>query len=158
LRGALGVQSTPGGGTTITVTIPLTVAILPAMMVRVAEEVYAVPLSGIIEIVRPIVAQPESIMGERVMRLRGSALPLLDADALFDAPRGSGEGDRTVLVLCAGARRVGLRVTEVIGKQEVVVKPLDGLRKSGPFSGATVRNDGGVSLVLDVAGLIRASV
>lgn len=157
LKGSIDVQSAPGRGTTIVITIPLTVAIMPAMMVKVVDEVYAIPLSNITEIVRPVESELGTIIRERVIRLRGSVLPLLDARERFNVPRGEGREGRLAVLLSTEERSVGLLVTEVIGQQEIVIKPLDGLRKSGPFSGATVRNDGGVSLIIDVAELVRGT-
>ncbi|USN98337.1 MAG: chemotaxis protein CheA [Phycisphaeraceae bacterium] len=158
LKGTVDVSSTPGQGTTMLITIPLTVAILPAMMVKVLNEAYAIPLSNITEIVRPDSDQLATIVRERVIRLRGTVLPLLDATERFQVPgqENAGEG-KLAVVLNAEDRNVGLLVTEVIGQQEIVIKPLDGLEKTGPFSGATVRNDGGVSLIIDVAEMIRAT-
>lgn len=159
LKGAVDVSSTPGEGSTISITIPLTVAIMPAMMVKVVDEAYAIPLSNITEIVRPDQDELATIIKERVIRLRGSVLPLLDATERVDARSEGVQGEgKLAVVLNTQERSVGLLVTEVIGQQEIVVKPLDGLEKTGPFSGATVRNDGGVSLIIDVAALIRAAV
>ncbi len=158
LKGTVDVSSVPGEGTTMTILIPLTVAILPAMMVKIIDEIYAVPLSNITEIVRPDGEELSTIIKERVIRLRGSVLPLIDAAEQFDVP-GADEhgGGKLAVVIQAEDKSVGLLVTEVIGQQEIVIKPLDGLEKTGPFSGATVRNDGGVSLIINVAELIRAA-
>ena len=156
LKGTIDVSSVHGKGTTLSILIPLTVAILPAMMVKVSGEIYAIPLSHILEIVRPADNETSTILEERVIRLRGSVFPLLDASERFDAPdRDPDRPNRLTVVLQADEKTVGLLVEEVIGQQEIVIKPLDGLEKTGPFSGATVRNDGGVSLILDVAELIR---
>lgn len=163
LKGSIEVASTPGQGTRLLITIPLTVAIMPAMMVKLHGETYAIPLSNIIEIVRPNENELGTVLEERVLRLRGAVLPLIDGAERFDAAPGPGAtGDRSdeselVVVLRAEDRTVGLLVSEVVGQQEIVIKPLDGLEKTGPFSGATVRNDGGVSLIIDAAELIRSA-
>jgi two-component system chemotaxis sensor kinase CheA len=156
IKGTIEVTSVQGQGTTLSILIPLTVAILPAMMVKVSGEIYAIPLSHILEIVRPADEELSTILEERVIRLRGSVFPLLDASEMLDAPlRDPNKPNRLTVVLNADEKTVGLLVEEVIGQQEIVIKPLDGLEQTGPFSGATVRNDGGVSLILDVAELIR---
>lgn len=157
LKGRIDVSSKPGQGTTITINIPLTVAIMPAMMVEFAGETFAAPLGSIVEIVKPEGEQLATIARERVLRVRGSVIPLLDACDVFSVPYERREEGRLALVLTWGDREVGLMVTRVIGQQEIVIKPLEGVERSGPVSGATVRNDGGVSLIIDVAELIRGS-
>lgn len=159
LNGTIEVDSVPGAGTTILIKIPLTIAIMPAMMVGVADEIYAIPLSNIVEIVRPDPAVISTIREHPVMRLRDSILPLVSAAEVFDI--GSRAGARCecpfAVVLTLNEKRVGLMVTKLIGQQEIVIKPLDSVdgRKTGPISGATVRNDGGVSLIVDVEGMVR---
>ena len=155
LKGSIDVATTPGVGTTFTIKIPLTVAIMPAMMIRICGETYAVPLGSIVEIVKPSEEQLSTIVQERVLRVRGSVLPLLDACDVFAVPPDRRERGTLALVLSWGDREAGLLVTGVIGQQEIVIKPLDGVERSGPVSGATVRNDGGVSLIIDVAELVR---
>lgn len=155
LKGLISLSSQHGNGTTVSITIPLTVAILPAMMVGVGDEVYAVPLNNILEIVKPDPASLSSIGGRSVMRLRDSVLPLISSADLFELPA---EGVQTpfAVVLCMNNSRVGLLVTRLIGQQEIVIKPLDGVgTRGGAAGGATVRDDGGVSLIIDVAELIR---
>ena len=155
LKGSITVASEPGRGTRFEITIPLTVAIMPAMMIRIAGERFAVPLNAIVEIVRPEPQQLSTIVEGRVIRLRERVLPVLDgAQAVGLSPAGEGEAPVAV-VLGANDKRVALLIAEVLGQQEIVVKPLSGVSHGGAVSGATVRNDGGVSLILDVAELIR---
>ncbi|MCC6677819.1 MAG: chemotaxis protein CheA [Phycisphaerales bacterium] len=156
LKGTITLDSRPGQGTTITITIPLTVAILPAMMVGVGNEVYAVPLSNVLEIVKPRAEQISSIGRRPVMRLRDTVLPLVRADELFNLDTGQPLEDLFAVILTMNDRRVGLLVSRLIGQQEIVVKALEGVGlQGGAASGATVRDDGGVSLIIDVAELIR---
>ncbi|MEO0482231.1 MAG: chemotaxis protein CheA [Planctomycetota bacterium] len=160
LKGTVDVDSTPGHGTVITVRIPLTVAILPAMMVRVAEEIYAIPLGSILEIVRPQDRQLSTVQERPVMRLRDVVLPLIDAREAFDTPDPEQYETPFAVVLSINEKRVGLMVSGLIGQQEIVIKPLEtanGEEPSGPFGGTTVRDDGGVSLIVDVAELMRQS-
>lgn len=157
LKGSIDLSSEFGKGTTISITIPLTVAILPAMMVGVGSEIYALPLGSILEIVRPQPEQVNSIGGHSVMRLRDSVLPLVDAADLFDQPADKRVDSPFVVVLQQHEKRVGLKVTRLIGQQEVVIKALDEAGASSTpraVSGATVRDDGGVSLIVDVDRLI----
>jgi len=157
LKGSLELDSTPGHGTTINIIIPLTVAILPAMMVAVGKEIYAIPLTNILEIVRPQKSEVTSIGGHSVMRLRDSVLPLVHGGEVFTLPGERPEAPFAV-VLNMNDKRVGLMVTGLIGQQEIVVKPLDETHagaEKGPVSGATVRDDGGVSLIVDVGELLK---
>ncbi|MCU0688159.1 MAG: chemotaxis protein CheA [Phycisphaerales bacterium] len=155
LKGTIEIDSTPGVGTTMRIKIPLTVAIMAAMMVAIGPEVYAVPLASITEIVKPEASQVSTIRGHKVMRLRDTVLPLLDGAELFDLPRKHESERPFAVVLAISGKRVGLLVTRPVGQQEVVIKPLDGrIDKGGPISGATVRDDGGVSLIMDMAKLL----
>ena len=156
LKGTIDITSETGVGTTIGIKIPLTVAIMPAMMVGVGGEVYAIPLTNILEIVRPEADQIYTVQTHPVMRLRDSVLPLLEAGDLFDVPKGQRGESPFAVVVSLNEKRVGLLVNTLIGQQEIVVKALDEmLDHSGTISGATVRDDGGVSLIVDVARMIE---
>ncbi len=162
IKGSIDLASEPGQGTTLTITIPLTVAIMPAMMVAVANEIYAVPLGNILEIVKPEASQMSSIGEHPVIRMRDGVLPLISAVDAFNVPLepdGSRPKTPFVVVLAMNDRRIGLTVSRLIGQQEIVVKPLDSVvdHKGGPVSGATVRDDGGVSLIVDVTQLMALS-
>lgn len=159
LKGTIDLESTPGKGTSVSINIPLTVAILPAMMVAVANEIYAIPLGSILEIVKPERTLVSSIGGHPVMRLRDTVLPLISAANIFDVD-GCGDpiDEPFAVVLSMNERRIGLMVSRLIGQQEIVIKPLEGAKGASSkraVSGATVRDDGGVSLIVDVAELIR---
>jgi len=157
LNGQLTIESEKGAGTTLNITIPLTLAIMPAMMVAVGEEVYAIPLGNIDEIVRPAPDSITSIGGYPVVHLRGSVIPLLSGAEALGAEHGSTDDEPFVVLVQHASRTVGLRVTRVIGQQEIVMKPLDGLEREGPISGATIRNNGSVSLIVDVARLMASA-
>jgi len=155
LNGTINIQSTKGKGTTIEILIPLTVAIMPAMIVEIGEHLYSIPLQSIEEIVRPEEDEVSTIQGQPVMRLRDTVLPLTDMrDRLNET--GDEEGGKFAVVVAVGGQRAGLCVDRLIGQQEIVIKPLDdSYTQGGPFSGATIREDGRVSLILDVVQLIR---
>jgi two-component system chemotaxis sensor kinase CheA len=156
LKGTIDVLSTPGTGTEIRIAIPLTVAIMPAMMVRVDDEIYAIPLSNLLEIVRPEAERVSRIQGHPVMRLRDTILPLLNAQDLFGIDAARRGPVPFAVVIQHNDRSFGLLVSQLIGQQEIVIKPLDEMfDRKGPASGATVRDDGGVSLIVDVAQLAR---
>ncbi len=155
LKGGLIIESVKGEGMTLTITIPLTIAIMPAMMVAVGDEVFAIPLSNITEIVRPAPEQLSALGEEPVIHLRGSVHPLISAQEVFNLPISGRAEEPFVVVIGFNQKIIGLRVSRVIGQQEIVIKPLEGVKRSGPISGATVRSDGGVSLIIDIAELMR---
>ena len=156
LKGVIELDSQLGKGTTLSIKIPLTLSIMSAMMVRIADELYAIPLGNILEIVRPEKEQLSTIRSHPVMRLRDTVLPLLDAQRVFNVPRDRRQEAPFVVVLSDNGKHCGLLVTGPVGQQEIVIKPLDGtVDRGGPLSGATVRADGGVSLIVDVARLVR---
>jgi two-component system chemotaxis sensor kinase CheA len=157
LKGGITIESEKGKGTTINVTIPLTVAIMPAMMVAVSDEVFAIPLTNITEIVNPTPDMLSKLGDEPVIHLRGSVYPLISSQDVFDVPDYARQEEPFIVVIGFNQKIIGLRVTRVIGQQEIVIKPLDGVKRDGPISGATVRNDGGVSLIMDIAELMRVS-
>ncbi|MBB6429799.1 chemotaxis protein CheA [Algisphaera agarilytica] len=155
LNGAINIMSTEGQGTTIEILIPLTVAIMPAMMIESDSDQYAIPLQSIVEIIRPEDASISSIQGQQVVRLRDSVLPLIDLRDRLGQPPLPPE-QRFAVVVKVGAQQIGLVVDGLIGQQEIVIKPLeDGYTEGGPFSGATIREDGRVCLILDVIQLIK---
>lgn len=160
LGGSVNVDSTVGRGTRIEIAIPLTVAILPAMMVGVGRHDYAIPIAGIVEIVRLSDSGASTVAGRPVFRLRETVLPLIDLAGRLLEHEGDGTtpSKRFVVVVEAGQHRAGLVVEKLIGQQEVVIKPLDdSYAAGGPFSGATICEDGHVSLILDVIQLVRSA-
>lgn len=157
LNGSVHVRSTPGAGTTIEIFIPLTVAIMPAMLVGVGRHVYCIPIQSIIEIVRPEPETRHTVNGDPVIRLRDQVLPLLDLRTRLGEDA-VGHPGRFAVVVGAGDRRLALVVDSLVGQQEVVIKPLEDAHvQGGPFSGATIGEDGDVSLILDIVQLIRDS-
>lgn len=158
LNGTINLSSVKGRGTTVEILIPLTVAIMPAMVVGVGKNLYAVPLTSIIEIVRPEDKTLHSVRGRPVMTLRESVLPLIDMHERLGETRAADNTSRFAVVVGVGQDRAGLIVDRLIGQQEVVIKPLDDTYTAGgPFSGATIREDGDVSLILDIIQLIRTA-
>ena len=154
MNGTIQVRSEKGRGTWIEILIPLTVAIMPAMSVQVGRHLYCVPLQHIAEIVRPEPAQLGTVNGRPTLRLRESVLALLDLRRRLGEPCESPA--RFAVVIEAAGQRVGLLVDRLVGQQDIVIKPLDDAHaRGGPFSGATIQDDGRVSLILDVAQLLR---
>jgi two-component system chemotaxis sensor kinase CheA len=169
IGGAVDVQSTLGRGTTVRVKIPLTLAIIPALVVTCAGERYAIPQVSLLELVRiepdDVDKSLELVHGAPVYRLRGQLLPLVYLNRelkLADETRSSmgSDGAVNIVVLRADDRRFGLIVDQINDTEEIVVKPLrKQLKTVKTFAGSSIMGDGKVALILDVLGLAqRASV
>jgi two-component system, chemotaxis family, sensor kinase CheA len=169
IGGSVGVQSTAGQGTTVRVKIPLTLAIIPALVVTCAGERYAIPQLSLLELVRlegeKAVKAVELVHGAPVYRLRGRLLPLLYLDRQLGVATDSNgamtnTGVVNIVVLQADERQFGLVVDQINDTEEIVVKPLrKQLKGIKTFAGSSIMGDGRVALILDVLGLAqRASV
>jgi two-component system chemotaxis sensor kinase CheA len=155
LGGTLQVHSRLGHGSTLELTVPLTLAILRVLMVRVGDRLFALPLGNVSEVFELDAAQDRTLDGRRVAAHRGRALVLGDLAgwAGIDGPGGS-----HVVVLHVGHLHLGCLVHEVIGREDVMVKPLGPLFEGVPgVAGATVTGDGQLALVLDLAALSEGS-
>ena len=162
IGGSVELASRPGQGTTVRIRVPLTLVIVPSLIVSRGQARYAVPQANLVELVRIAPEREErmvvDVQGTALLRLRGSILPLVDLGAVLGqgASARSADGARQVVVLSAAGRQFGLLVDDLADTEEIVVKPLGRqLQRLGIFAGATVRGDGRVSLVLDVLGLAR---
>ena len=159
IGGTIDVQTAPGKGTTFRIKIPLTLAIIPALIIGNNEQRYAIPQVSLLELLRidqrenPI----ECIGGTPVFRLRGDLLPIVHLAEVFgvDASDGSELAEVTnIVVVHADGRPFGLVVDEIMDTAEIVVKPLGAMLKPVPvFAGATIMGDGMVALILDVPGI-----
>jgi two-component system chemotaxis sensor kinase CheA len=162
IGGAVMVESAVGRGTTFRLTLPLTLAITSAMLVHRGSDVYAIPLAGILESLYQEDWPVSHVQGRPIIQWRDQALPLLPLREFFADDRRVGappDGVKPAIVVVAwGQQRVGLGVDGLIGKQEIVVKPLGGIVGSVPgLSGCTVLGDGRVALIVDVPGLMGAA-
>ncbi len=167
IGGTVSVSSVLGQGTTFTFTIPLTLAIIPALLVSIGTHRYAIPQTSLVELVRLTGDDTENLIedmhGLDVYRLRGKLLPVVDAAGVLKVPKKPARPGRKRLqlaVLQADGRSYGLVVDEVHGTEEIVVKPIGGHYGGiGCFAGATILGDGVVALILDVVGFAnRAGV
>ncbi len=155
LGGDVELNSVECEGTTLTIKIPLTVAILNAMMVEVGGDTYAIPLTNILEIAKPDEGLLSTINGRSVLRLRERVIPIVDMKEVFGGYE-EGTDSRFAVIVGTSEQPFGLMVTGLIGQQEIVIKPLDeSIESNEMISGATVREDGGVSLILDVMSIIE---
>jgi two-component system chemotaxis sensor kinase CheA len=161
IGGKVSVHSRAGLGMTVRIGIPLTLAIIPALIVTAGGDRFAIPQAGVLELLRLNQGSGNGIemMGDAPMlRLRGALVPLVRLDAALGIGALAGgfarHGGGNVVILQADERPFGLVVDDVIDTQEIVVKPLDRrLRALSMFAGATIMGDGCVSLILDVTGL-----
>jgi two-component system chemotaxis sensor kinase CheA len=165
IGGTVDLLSTPGRGTTVRVKIPLTLAIIPALLVVCRDGRYAIPQSGVQELVRlegdALHTQVEAVDGALIYRLRGRLLPLLRLDAMLGHTSASlsERSSLDVVVVQADGEPFALAVDSIEGTQEIVVKPLARVLKHlSTYAGATILGDGGVALILDIGGLARAGV
>jgi two-component system chemotaxis sensor kinase CheA len=160
LRGKIEVDSAPGSGTSISIHLPLTLAIIDGLIVTVAGERYVVPTLSVRESLRPTTAMISTIheRGELV-NVRGNLIPLLRLHEIFDRPGAiTDPAQGIILVVESDLRARCLLVDELSGKQEVVIKGLgDGLLRSPGLAGGAILGDGRVGLILDIAGLIEVS-
>jgi two-component system, chemotaxis family, sensor kinase CheA len=160
MSGAIDIRSSKGFGTTISISLPLTLAILDGMSIKVGEEVYILPLGYVVESLQPAPSDVKEISGQgRVVKVRGDYLPLIPLYQIFDIePHFTDPSQGIVVILESDGRKAALFVDDLVGQQQVVVKNLESnYRKVVGISGATILGDGGVSLIIDVAALLRSS-
>ena len=160
LNGTIEIDTTPGVGTQFRIKIPLTLAIIPALLVQVRSELFTIPLSTVEETIRIAPGDLSTIEGVEVMQLRENTLPLVRLAELFNMPaQTSDDGRSFVVVVSTGMKQVGLVVDALLGQEEVVIKPLeDYLQEKSGFSGATILGDGRISLILDIYELVSLSI
>ena len=160
MGGVVDIRSVPGSGTTISISLPLTLAILDGMLIKVGEEIYILPLGYVIESLQPAPVDVKEIAGQgRVVKVREEYLPLIPLYQIFAIEPKSEEPSEGILVILESeGKKAALLVDGLVGQQQVVVKNLESnFRKVAGISGATILGDGGVSLILDVAALLRSS-
>ncbi len=156
MGGHVEIQSKQGTGTTIRILLPLTLAILDGMSVRVADEVFILPLNAVMESLQPREADLHPLAGgERVLEVRGEYLPIVELCKVFNVAGAKTEATQgIVVILQSGGRRYALLVDQLIGQHQVVVKNLESnYRKVPGISAATILGDGSVALIVDVSAL-----
>lgn len=156
LRGLVEVGSTPGRGTEVTLRLPLTLAIIDGLLVRVGTGRYIIPLAAVEECVELSEADDLRSKGRSFLNLRGALVPFLRLREMFHT-RAAAEDFQKVVIVSTGEMRVGLVVDQVIGDHQTVIKSLSKLHADvESFSGATILGDGTVALILDVPHLVEA--
>ncbi|MFQ5489036.1 MAG: chemotaxis protein CheW, partial [Gammaproteobacteria bacterium] len=157
--GSLGIESELGKGSKIIIKVPLTLAIMPTLMIKVNEQIFALPLGSIAEIFHLNLSRTNVVDGQEVALIRDEALPLFYlkkwlVNGSYQAGDRPEEGH--VVVVNAGARQVGFVVDKLLGQEEVVIKPLGALlHGTKGIAGATITGDGRISLILDIPTLLQ---
>ena len=157
LNGIIDIDSELGKGTIIRLKIPLTLAIIQALLVGTQEEYFAIPLSSVLETVRVPAEDIYSIEGKDVLRLREEILPLVRLSDVFDIEEVFDSGENLYIVVIALAdSKLGVVVDTLVGQEEIVIKSLgDYLKGIKGIAGATIRGDGRVTLIIDVGALME---
>jgi len=160
LNGTLDIDSTLGKGSLLTIKVPLTLAILPTLMIALGERTFALPLSSVNEIFELDTRKTNIVDGQLMVMVREKAVPIFYLSKWLmrageSAKYGNGEGQ--VIIVQVGNRLVGLVTDQVIGQEEVVIKPLGVMLQGLPgLAGSTITGDGGIALILDIQSLLKA--
>ncbi len=157
LNGTVNIDSELGVGTILEIKVPLTLAILPTLMVVVGKQTFALPLASVNEIFHLDLSNTNSVDGQLTIIVREKAIPLfyLDEWLVRDFVEKSRDKGHVVIVQL-GNQQVGFVVDSLIGQEEVVIKPLDRLLHGTPgMAGATITSDGGIALILDIANMLK---
>lgn len=151
LGGSIEAKTTPGEGSSFIIRLPLTLAIVQALMVELGKEKYAIPLGSIQTIEDVPISGVKFVQNKEVIHLRGNVIPIIRLDEMLDVPRDSeNEESLTVVIVSKGDKLAGLVVDNLIGQQEIVIKSIGKyINNSKLVSGATILGDGEVALILD---------
>ena len=157
LNGTVNIDSELGVGTVLEIKVPLTLAILPTLMVVVGEQTFALPLAGVNEIFHLDLTNTNSVDGQLTIIVREKAIPLFYLDQWLVKDFEEKDRDKGhVVIVQLGNQQVGFVVDSLIGQEEVVIKPLDRLLHGTPgMAGATITSDGGIALILDVPNMLK---
>jgi two-component system chemotaxis sensor kinase CheA len=166
IGGRISLKSERGRGMTIQLALPLTLAVMDGMVIRVGRETYVVPMSAMVECLRPPRSDTHDLVGTRgMLKLRGELLPIVDLGDLLDVKAENSEGGVVIITEAGEDIRFGLRVDELCGHQQVVIKSIEESYGSIPgISAATILGNGRVAFILDteklyeMAGVPPASI
>ncbi|MDY0250600.1 MAG: chemotaxis protein CheA [Pseudomonas sp.] len=157
LNGTVNVFSTPGKGSQVVIKVPLTLAIMPTLMVMLGNQAFAFPLVNVNEIFHLDLSRTNIVDGQEVVIVRDKALPLFYLKHwLLPQQKHAEQVAGHVVILTVGNQRIGCVVDQLVGQEEVVIKPLGKMLHGTPgMSGATITGDGRIALILDIPGLLK---
>ncbi|MEM6546791.1 MAG: chemotaxis protein CheA [Pseudomonadota bacterium] len=156
LRGSVDVVTEAGQGTTVTLRLPLTLAIIDGLMVRVAGSVFVIPLSSVVECVELDAAAARRESGRTVLNIREELVPYVDLSERFGLQGHEAVAHPRVVIVGTESRRIGLVVDDILGQHQTVIKSLSVYHRAiKGFSGATILGDGTVALILDIAAFVK---
>lgn len=159
LNGSVSVWSKPGEGTRFTIKLPLTLAIIQGLLIRVGTEIYAIPITSVLESHRIRPDEIKVIDNYEVFNVREDVISLLRLNQLFRIPSKKSSEYNFIVIVGSGDNKMGLMVDSLIGEEDVVIKPLkDRFTNSPGIAGATILGDGTVSLIIDVSQLLDLGV
>jgi len=155
LGGSVDMRTSPGNGTTVTLRLPLTLAIVRSLLARLGDETYAIPMTHVSETVELHADILHTLKGREVLMIREEVLPLIRMRQLLGYEGEATRGLEQVVVVEMAERRAALVVDALIGQQEIVVKQFDGVQNGHAlFGGATILGDGAPALIIDVSSLL----
>jgi two-component system chemotaxis sensor kinase CheA len=158
MRGSVAIRSTEGAGTTVSIRLPLTLAIIDGFLVGVGRSTYVVPLDMVVECIELSAEERTAIRGQSFINLREKVLPLLRLRDAFEVEGDAGKRENIVVVTCGG-RQAGLVVDTLQGEFQTVIKPLGRIFEHlGGISGSTILGTGDVALILDVPVLVQRAI
>ncbi len=158
LRGTIDVTSTRGRGTRVTLRLPMTMAIMDGLLVRLGTTVLVIPLAVIEECVEMDVPEAERASGRRTLQIRDTLVPFVALEEVLDLQADAAQR-RRVVVVRTGSGRIGLMVDDILGQNQTVIKPLGAYHRDLPgLAGATILGDGSIALIIDVGTLFRSTL
>jgi two-component system chemotaxis sensor kinase CheA len=157
LNGTINIQSVKGQGSKIVIKVPLTLAIMPTLMVMLGNQAFAFPLVNVNEIFHLDLSRTNVVDGQEVVIVRDKALPLFYLKRwLVSSAKHEEQHEGHVVILSVGTQRIGFVVDQLVGQEEVVIKPLGKMLQGTPgMSGATITGDGRIALILDVPSMLK---
>ena len=159
LNGTVSVTSEAGKGTKFSIRLPLTLAIIQGLLVRVGKEVYSIPIASVIESQRVKTEDISTIDNYEVLNVRNEVISILRLSRLFNIKETTQSDYSFVVIVGSEEKKIGVMVDSLIGEEDVVIKPLrDQFTNSPGIAGASVLGDGSVSLIIDVRQLLELGV